>query len=191
MDDRNPYAPSPASRDIVEQPSSAGTDIAAWRDGDVLITLVGAQLPQRCVKCNGPADHPTRTRKIYWHHPGVYMLVVINVVIYAIVAAIVRRRAFVRAGLCVEHKKRGRITLLLVWSGALGGIVLMVFGMASSWGIWGALPGLLLILGSIFAALLFARIVYAKKIDKSHVYLRGCGNAFLDSLPPFPGVGLT
>jgi hypothetical protein len=59
--------------------------------------------------------------------------------------------------------------------------------MGSSWGIWGALLGVLLILGSVIGGLIFGRIVYAKKIDESYVRLKGCGIAFLDSLPPFSG----
>jgi hypothetical protein len=189
MDDQNPYAPSRASLDIPASASKAdeNTGIAVWRDGDVLITLMGAEMPRRCVKCNGPADEPTKARKIYWHHPALYLLVLINIIIYAIVAAVVRRKAFVSAGLCIEHKKRRRIALTCAWTGSLGGIVLVYVGMASSWGAWGAFLGVLLILGSVIGGLIFARIVYAKRIDKSYVRLRGCGSVFLDSLPPFSG----
>jgi hypothetical protein len=187
MDDPNPYAPSRASLTATEPVSSAAgnTVIAVWRDGDVLITLVGAEMPRRCVKCNGPADQPTKARKVYWHHPGLYFLALVNVIIYAIVAAVVRRNAWVSAGLCMEHKKRRRLALISAWTGSLSGIVLIYLGMASSWGVWGSLLGFLLILGSVIGGLIFARIVHAKKIDKTYVRLKGCGTAFLDSLPPF------
>ena len=187
MDDMNPYAPSRASLIASERSSAADRDggNAVWRDGDVLITLIGAEMPRRCVKCNGPADQPTKVRKVYWHHPGLYLLLLFNALIYAIVAAVVRKRVAVGAGLCIEHKKRRRIAMTLAWTGALSGIVLMFFGIESSSAPWEALAGLLLILGSSIGARIFARIVYAKKIDKTHVHLRGCGSAFLDSLPPF------
>jgi hypothetical protein len=189
MDDRNPYAPSRASLNVTEPVSTAdgNTGIAVWRDGNVLITLIGAEMPHRCVKCNGPADQPTKARKVYWHHPGLYLLVVFNIIIYAIVATLARKTTFVRAGLCIEHKKRRRIALIFAWTGSLSGIVLMFLGMGSSWGVWGALLGVLLILGSVIGGLIFARIVYAKKIDKIYVRLKGCGIVFLDSLPPFSG----
>jgi len=189
MEDRNPYAPSQASLIATEPASGAEGNpvIAVWRDGAVLITLVGAEMPRRCVKCNGPADPPTKARKVYWHHPGLYVLVLVNIIIYAIVAAVVRRNAWVSAGLCMEHKKRRRIALISAWTGSLSGIVLIYLGMASSWGVWGSLLGYLLILGSLIGGLIFARIVYAKKIDTSYVRLKGCGSAFLDSLPPFSG----
>jgi hypothetical protein len=189
MDDRNPYAPSQASLNVTEPVSrtDGSTAIAVWRDGDVLITLIGAEMPHRCVKCNGPADQPTKARKVYWHHPGLYLLLLFNVIIYAIVAAILRKKAFVSAGLCREHKKRRRLALIFAWSGSLSGIVLMFFGMGSRWGAWGALLGVLLILGSVIGGLIFGRIVHAKRIDASYVRLKGCGIAFLDSLPPFSG----
>ena len=189
MDDRNPYAPSPASRTSTDPVSNGdgAAGIAVWREGDVLIKLIGAEMPHRCVKCNGPADQPTRARKVYWHPPALYALVIVNVILYAIVATLVRKRAFVSAGLCTEHKKRRRNALLLAWTGSLGGIVLTFFGMASSWGAWGAALGLLVILGSVVGGLIFTRIVYAKRIDKSYVRLKGCGMAFLTSLPAFPG----
>jgi hypothetical protein len=41
-------------------------------------------------------------------------------------------------------------------------------------------------LGSIVTGMIMARIVYARKIDKSYVWLKGCGSEFLDSLPPLP-----
>jgi hypothetical protein len=187
MDDRNPYAPSRASLTEPVSRADGNTGIAVWRDGDVLIISIGAEMPHRCVKCNGPADQPIKARKVYWHHPVLYLLVLVNIIIYAIVAAVVRKTAFVRAGLCIEHKRRQRIASIFAWTGSLSGIVLVFLGMGSSWGFWGALLGMLLILGSVIGGLIFARIVYAKKIDKSYVRLKGCGTVFLDSLPPFSG----
>lgn len=187
MDDLNPYAPSRASLSATDPVSTADGNAApsVWRDGDVLIKSIDAEMPGRCVKCNGPADQPTKIRKVYWHHPALYLLILVNIIIYAIVATIVRKKAFVGAGLCRDHKKRRRLAMTLAWTGSLGGIVLMYVGLASSFGIWGAFVGMLLILGSIIGGLIFARTVYSKGIDKTYVRLKGCGNAFLDSLPPF------
>jgi hypothetical protein len=190
MDDRNPYAPSQASLQVTQP--VARTDgssvVEVWRDDGVLVMLPGAALPQRCIKCNEPSHEPTKARKVYWHHPALYLLVLVNLIIYAIVAAVIRRKAFVNAGLCSEHKKRRRTALILAWTGALTGIVLMFFGADSSLGIGGVFLGALLILGSIIAGMIFARVIYARRIDKSYVRLKGCGGAFLDSLPPFSGL---
>ncbi len=187
--DQNPYAPSRASLQVTgaAQPADAGTGISVWRDGDVLITLPGAAMPHRCVKCNEPADEPTKARKVYWHHPALYLLLLFNIIIYAVTAAIVRKKAFVNAGLCMEHKKRRRNALVVAWTGSFAGAVMMWLGMGSSWGVWGLLLGVLLILASAIGGMIFARIVYAKRIDNSYVRLKGCGIAFLNSLPSFSG----
>lgn len=186
MDGLNPYAPSQASLKATDPlPTADGASHTIWRDGDVLVKLMGAEMPHRCVKCNEPADPPTKARKVYWHHPGLYLLLLINALIYVIVAIAVRKKAFVSAGLCKEHKSRRRIAMTLSWTGALGGIVLMYFGADSSFGIWGMIAGLVVILASIVGGLIFGRTVYARKIDKTYVRLKGCGIAFLDSLPQF------
>ena len=189
MDDRNPYAPSRASLSLTTpvQTADSSSGIAVWRDGNVLITLPGAEMPQRCVKCNEPADRPTKPRKVYWHHPAIYLLLLFNIIIYAIVAVIARRRAFISPGLCEEHKKRRRVALILAWTGFLGGVLLVFGAIGSSLGAWGALLGVLLILAAVLCGL-FARVVYAQKIDKEYVRLKGCGNPFLNSLPPFSGL---
>jgi hypothetical protein len=50
-----------------------------------------------------------------------------------------------------------------------------------------ALGGIVSILAGIIWGIVFGRVVYAKRIDKVHVRLGGCGAEFLDSLPPFAG----
>jgi hypothetical protein len=190
MDDRNPYAPSRASleADNSTRPGHRLSE-SVWREGKVLIMVPDSTLPDRCVKCNQPADEPTKARKVYWHHPAVYLLVLINVLLYAIVGVIVRRRAVVAPGLCAEHKKRRRMAILLGWVGFITGIALLTWGFRDSTVGGGQflVTGILLVLLSILASIILARIVYAQKIDRSYVRLKGCGPEFLDTLPRFPG----
>ncbi len=128
MDDRNPYAPSRASLKSDDAPSRGGqSGETVWRNQKLLVMVPDAALPPRCVKCNGPAEEPTKVRKIYWHHPLLYLLILINLIVYAVVAAIVRKRALVAPGLCAEHKKRRQIGLLIGWGGVVAGMMLMVW----------------------------------------------------------------
>jgi len=190
MDDRNPYAPSRAS--IAARPSQSEHDrsggVTAWRNQKTLVMIPDSALPPRCVKCNEPAHEPTRLRKVYWHSPAVYLLLLINVLIYAIVATIVRKRARVGAGLCAAHKKRRRQAILICWGGVIAGIGLLTWGFRDSTSNGGAfiIVGVLMLLGSIIVGIIMARVVYAQKIDESYVWLKGCGAQFLDSLPPLP-----
>jgi hypothetical protein len=183
----NPYAPSRASLTATDRASATG-DNSVWRDDNVLITLVDSAMPHRCIKCNEPADEPTKKRRVYWHHSALYLLL-ISPLIYAIVALVVRKKASVSAGLCTVHKNRRRNALIFGWTGTIVGLVLMGHGLGSgsSGGGAEALVGILTILAAIIVSMIFARVVYAKKIDKTYVRLKGCGVAFLDSLPQFTG----
>jgi hypothetical protein len=189
MDDRNPYAPSRAS--LAARPSQLEGDrsgLTAWRYQKLLVMISDTALPPRCVKCNEPADEPTKVRKVYWHHPAVYLLILVNIIIYAIVGAIVRKRALVAAGLCVAHKKRRRLAIIFAWTSFIVGVFLLSWGFrdsTSNGGVFAA-AGLLVVLASILTGIILARIVYAQKIDRSYAWLKGCGPEFLDSLPPLP-----
>lgn len=188
MDERNPYAPSPASLNAKEMPPALdSTGPLLWRDGDVLVAVPDSKLPPRCVKCNATAVPPTKARYVHWYHPALYALLLLNVIVFGVVVFMVRRRAIVAAGLCSNHQKRHRRAVRLTWTGIVLGIVLMSIGAASPLGIWGMLVGVLVTLGSLVAGMLFARVVYAKRIDKAYVRLKGCGDAFLNDLPPFSG----
>jgi len=115
------------------------------------------------------------------------LLLLFNLIIFAIVAAVVRKKALVAPGLCAEHKKRRRNAITVGWVGALGGLVAIFVGAASPLGGFGALIGLVIVIGSIIVGMMYGRIVYAARIDADHVRLKGCGEPFLQSLPNFPG----
>jgi hypothetical protein len=187
IDDRNPYAPSRASLSQDRVPSGQlSAAVTAWRYRKILVMVPGSTLPDRCVKCNEAADEPTKTRKVYWHHPGVYAFILINIIIYAIVGAIVRKKAMVAAGLCAAHKKRRLLGVALAWTGFVLGIALLFAGIGNPQQGVLAACGVLLLFAAILVGMRMARIVYASKIDKSQVWLKGCGTEFLDSLPPLP-----
>lgn len=186
--ERNPYAPSRATLESGTS-SAHAAQTGVWRDGKTLVMQPNASLPQRCVKCNDAADQPIPERKVYWYHPAVYILIVINLLIFLIVALAVRKTAVVTAGLCVEHKQRRRNAILVAWAGVALGVGLFVAASATDSENWPllALGGIVSILAGIIWGIVFGRVVYAKRIDKVHVRLGGCGAEFLDSLPPFAG----
>jgi hypothetical protein len=187
MDDRNPYAPSRASLNSGEALlSGSQSGVTAWRNQNVLVMVPDTALPPRCIKCNEPADEPTKMRKVYWHHPGVYALILINLIVYAIVAAIVRKKALVAPGLCAEHKKRRRLGLAIGWGGVLAGIGLIVWGFEDADHVGYVPLGCLVLLTGMILGIFLSRVVVARRIDKSYVWLKGCGAEFLDSLPPLP-----
>jgi hypothetical protein len=60
-------------------------------------------LPAVCMRC-GKAATATVTKKMQWHPSWVYLLILLHVLIYIIVAMIVTRRAVVQVPFCDEHK---------------------------------------------------------------------------------------
>jgi hypothetical protein len=176
----NPYAPLPAA---LGSGAVHGPTDGARRDGKWIVLPPGGDLPHRCVKCNGEPDEPTRVRKVLWHHPGVYLLVLFNIIIYAIVAAIVSKKIRVTVALCSAHKRRRRTAILIAWAGVIASVVLpLLFGSQEFAGEWLGFC-ILLFLGSCLFGILRARLLYAKKIDEYGARLGGAGPAYLDSLP--------
>jgi hypothetical protein len=176
----NPYAPSRASLAGGDVRNSTGV----WRSENIVIVAREADLPERCVKCNDPADEPTRKRKVYWHHPGFYAVLLINAILYIIVAMIARKTASLHPGLCARHKQKRLLGICIGW----GGFILGSSAMVMAWGSNHAGAGLLLLfatLGLIITGMIMSRIVYAKRIDERYVLLKGCGEAFLEGLPEF------
>ena len=176
----NPYAPSRASL----AGGNARPGDRVWREEKVLVLARDGDLPDRCVKCNDPADEPTKTRKVYWHHPGYYAVLLINVILYVIVALIARKTADVNPGLCARHKQKRKLGIWLGWGGFIVGFIAMSAAFGNNQ------PGLgLLFLIATFALIItgmvMSRIVYAKRIDDRYVRLKGCGEPFLADLPEF------
>lgn len=176
----NPYS-APLSN-LNPQASAGG----CWNDMNVVVVSKDADLPPRCVKCNAPAEAPIKTRTYYWHHPALYLLVLPGLLIYAIVALIVRKKAILHLGLCDAHRKKRLYGLLLGWGGGLGGLALMIASAnQDSCGL--GFTGLAVFFVGIVAGNLMARTLYPERIDETYVRLKGAGPEFLASLPPFRG----
>jgi hypothetical protein len=161
-----------------------------WRTGNLLVMQKGAHLPNRCLICNQPASVQF-PKRMYWHHPGLYLLILLNLFIYLIAALIARKKADVVLPLCGEHaEKRKRATKiggLSMWAG----VVLMAGAFTQINGKGLAFP--LLLLGG-FLGLFVGAIVYSiasnrivpKKIDDYHVWLRKVSASYLAALPTAP-----
>jgi hypothetical protein len=187
----NPYAPpqsNPQSAMIAPY-GQVFSEGGVWRAGDLLVMQKGASLPNRCLVCNQPAavQFP---KKLYWHHPGLYFLV-ISPLIYIIVAMIVRKQAALALPLCAEHaakRKKSATTAALLM---VLGFVLML---GSCTQIEGNESAFALILLTGFALLVVgaivnnvgANLVVPKKIDDYYTWLRKVSSSYLATLPPAP-----
>ena len=159
-----------------------GVDTEMWREGKVLAMRKGSQFPHRCIKCNEPAVAPGRRQKLTWHPPGWYLLILLAVLLYVIVAMIVRKKATVEIGLCERHQKRVLWGRIIGW----GGFALMLalgFCAATQESNAFGVALMLLVLPWLIATIALNRLVIPHRIDDRYVRLKGCGPAFLAALP--------
>jgi hypothetical protein len=160
-----------------------------WRQGDRLITTTVATLPPRCVKCNDLGAVEYRDRKFHWATPWLLSLVLLNVLLYAIVALIVRKKCLVTYHLCQKHYQRRVVMLTLTWALALSSAIAMlggpVLGNSRRYGpliLAGVLGGVLMILSSLLTGTL-ARSLTPVRITDRYAWFKGCCAEFLADLP--------
>jgi hypothetical protein len=140
-----------------------------------------APLPQRCVKCNAPTQH-TLKRNLRWHHPALYILVVVGVLFYAIFSMVLSKTATINVGLCETHTAARRRDILITWLGVLLSFAVFYFGVA------GEAMGLVfaavaLLLGAIIYGSVKTRVVAPQKIDDHYVWLTGLNANYLEQFP--------
>jgi len=171
---------------VLPPPPSIGLSSSGiWRDGSTLVMSKDAQLPDRCVKCNAFTNGRLR-RKFSWHHPAIYILIAVGLLIYLIVAMFVRKRAIVDLGLCDEHRAKRRTYIWITWLLALGGVAGFVLAIAANDGI-PALIGVLLLFTAIVFGVITTRVAYPSRIDDRFVWLKGVNAEYLNQFPPSPG----
>ncbi|HEY8411800.1 MAG TPA: hypothetical protein VIK76_10370 [Pyrinomonadaceae bacterium] len=174
MTPQQPYFPPP----------SHGMD-TVWRNDSVLVMTKEALLPNRCVKCNAPAEEQLK-RKLTWHHPALYLLILVSVLIYAVVALVVRKTAIVTVGLCDEHSSARRqniwITCLLVFLSIASFVLAAVMeeGML-------AFGGAVFLLAAAIYGGVTLRVVTPTKIDNYLVWLKGVDRNYLQQFPEWRG----
>jgi len=164
-------------------------DGGIWRLGKQLVVRKGAKLPDRCVKTNKPAER-WLTRTLYWHHPLFYLLIPAGVLVYAIVAILVRQKAVIDVGMSQARFGRRRWTIFSAWLVALSGFGLCFAGVN---GVFGSLSPLFFIGGPLLAVLsgcvgaYLSAVVQPARITADYVWLKGVHRDYLNALPEFPG----
>jgi hypothetical protein len=157
-----------------------------WRFKKQMVARSETPLPDRCIRCNTPAGGYKLKRRLSWHSPVIYLLIFINVLIYVIVALIVRKKALLHVGLCENHRRQRSLCIAGAWLGFLGGVSLI--GCAIAWGSGLAgLVGVVAFIASIVFYFAGVPVIRAAKIDKELVWVRGAGPAFLAQLPEWSG----
>jgi hypothetical protein len=179
-------------------PQPAPPNVAVVRVGNTLVVPkaipfvnAGMALPPSCVRCGARSTAPLR-RAFLWHAPWVYLLIVLGLVPYAILALALRKRIDLIVPLCAAHRARRRNLILLGWLMALGGIAaVFAFGaLELNMGV-AALVCLVGIVGGGVIGVQASNPMTPVRIDDHAGTFKGCGEAFLAQLPSAWAGGLT
>lgn len=172
---------------ILIQQLKEGIDIAGrklFRDKKSIITGMEATFPAKCIKCNHPIIAKWYKKTLYWHSPFFYLLILLNLLIYAVIALIVRRKVVVEFGLCKKHVTERRWALFLAVLFDVGGVVVLIGGAANE-SVVVIIAGIGLLIAGIVLGLTKARLLVPKKIEKERAYIVGACSDFLQELPEF------
>lgn len=186
--DFNPYqTPQAAEEQLFSQHE-------CWRDGKTVYLPPESDLPHCCVRCGEAAQPPARPSKLYWHSPHVYwvlLLVFITgglaLLLYAVLALLLRKKVLLTLCYCPKHIWRRRLNLalaivflvllllpfLVIFSGEYREInALLVI-----------VPLALLLLMALFNSIIRIR---ATHIDENLASIKGFGQGFLQQIPEDP-----
>ena len=150
-----------------------------------LITTRYIELPDRCIKCNAPANGYRLRRTLHWHDPLYYLIIFAGVLIYAVVALVVRKTARVHIGMCERHRNNRRMALYLSWGMFLVSIVMFIMAISAENGIVALLGFFLLMAAGIYGAI-GPRTIRATKIDEQFAWIRGVDREYLAQFPQWP-----
>lgn len=181
----NPYA-APRSNVVATAPYPVGVRVQIWRNGPVLIMEKTASLPHRCVSCNAPADIRL-TKTLAWHSSFVYLLILINLLIYLLVSLFVRKTAKIEIPLCKAHDDHRNRGIAIAWLISVSGLAVCGYSFTNFEELWGLfLIGLFLFCVGLIVGSIRGRAVIPKKIDDSYLWLTKVCPEFLATLPQAP-----
>lgn len=185
MSYENPYQ-APQSDAAIQAEFADG---GLWQSGKLLVMRKDAPLPARCVKSNVPTERRLK-RNLIWHHPAVYLALLANLIIYAILALCLQKKATIHIGLSDEWFWKRRRAILIGWGSvflSIGLFTVAAIGLDSNNGFgWLMLLAAIWFLAGIIYGLTASQMVVATRIDDRYVWLKGVGREFLAELPYWP-----
>ena len=124
--------------------------------------------------------------RLTWHHPLLYILLFVALLIYLIVAMVVRKMATIEIGLCDEHLKKRRRDLRITIGLLVAGLIGLALAIGFSDGTY-LLLGFLGLIAALIYGIVAVRVVAPAKIDDQFVWLTGVNKDYLIELPAWPG----
>jgi len=152
-----------------------------WRKDDQLIVFHNTQFPDRCVKCNAPANGLRLKRMVYWQPPVHGGLGA--VIIKAGWMAVVRKKAKLNIGICPKHLRRRHQAIVIGLTGVAAGMLLMVFGATWFHSGYTELSGFTIFAGSALYGGIVGPVIFLTMTKDGLVFIDGVGRDFLAGLP--------
>jgi hypothetical protein len=170
------FLPQPSAPEIVR--SGSHLFIALPPAGQVVF------LPALCVKCGRPATDKPVVKTLSWHHPALYLLLLFALLLYLIVALIVRKTIRVGVPLCEQHAQRRSVWVMLAW-------VLPVIGIADAFVLprfnvdpgWIALVAVVFVLAGLVIWAVVSNPIRPQAIDSFSAEFSGFCEPFLEQFP--------
>lgn len=178
------WVPPPAqNKDFVFERAEIDHGRRVWRSGKQLVMHVDSILPDRCIKTNLPTHGQRLKRNLSWHNSGIYLLILVNMLLYLIVALCVRKRATIEIGVSDAVMKKRKTAITVGWVLGLGGIAVFTIGLAyESLGL--LIPvGIVAPIVVIVWAMRGVNIVTPARIDREYIWLKGVNKDYLSEFP--------
>lgn len=156
-----------------------------WRDKSILIMTKEAFLPNRCIKCNEPTGERLK-RKLSWHHPAIYLTILASILVYVVIAMVLRKSATINIGFCEDHLAQRHRHLMVTWALGIAGVLSFPLGAALE-DVNTIVIGILLLGATAIYGIVTLRVVVPTKIDDHFVWLKGVSAEYLQEFPQWHG----
>ena len=184
----NPYAAPQVTGYAPMQPVWDTPFAGLWAQGDVLVMHKLAPLPDVCLKSNLPSTRRLK-RSMSWHHPAFYFLVLLHILVYIIVALIVRKSATIQIPLTDEWYFRRRRRMLIAWCIILLCVTLFFVSLSvadqQAWAPFVMIGSIPMALIAAICGLLSCRMVWPSRMTDQYIWLKGVHPDYLRRLEPW------
>lgn len=151
--------------------------VGIWRDNDILIMHKNATLPDRCIKCGDYTNGLRLKKNLRWFSPYYYLLLLVNSIVFIVVASIASKRATVEFPICPKHHESRNKAMMISWAVIGAGILSMFLIRYETIFL---LIGILVLFTGLISIIVTSKVVDIKKIDDQHVWLKGVNKTFLE-----------
>ena len=185
----NPYAAPAQTGYSPQMPMKLSPFAGLWREGNVLVMHKLAPLPDICLKSNEPATRRLK-RNVQWHHPAVFLALLVNLIVYAVVAMIMTKKATIYVALTDEWFAIRRRRMIFAWCLVVLSVALFAISLTqineADWAPFVLIGSIVLFIGAAIYGLVACRLVAPKRMTDDYIWLKGVHPEFLNRLEPWP-----